>query len=196
MLVPRTFPAFFEAGSYRHAAYNTDVIFCHMLVFDSSTLILIAKIEIMDLFLEDVGMEVAIPAAVEAECWGGKKTLDALMIRKALDESRIIVRKVRSRKVIAQMEEDFNLGRGESEAIALALQERARLVGIDDKNGINACKLAGIPFTTAVGIVVRSRQKGLVDLNNALMKLSALARWGRYRDSIIEEAKLRLEQQP
>jgi predicted nucleic acid-binding protein len=42
------------------------------------------------------------------------------------------------------------LGKGEAEAIALALKEKAELLGIDDKNGINACKLLGIRFTTAV----------------------------------------------
>jgi predicted nucleic acid-binding protein len=167
-----------------------------MLIFDSSTLILTAKIELLEVFLKDIGMEIAIPRGVEDECCGGKKTLDALMIQKALDESRIKVRSVKNRKLVAKLEEDFSLGRGESEAIALALQEKALLVGIDDKNGINACKLAGIPFTTAVGILVRSRQKGLIDLSDALVKLSALAKYGWYRNTILEDAKLRLEEQP
>jgi predicted nucleic acid-binding protein len=43
------------------------------------------------------------------------------------------------------------MGRGEAEAIALALVEKAQFLGIDDKNGIHACKLSGIVFTTAVG---------------------------------------------
>jgi predicted nucleic acid-binding protein len=167
-----------------------------MLVFDSSTLILIAKIELLDPFLTDIGMEIAVPKAVEDECCGGKKTLDALIIRKALDESRIKVRGVRNRKLVAKLEEDFSMGRGESEAIALALQEKALLVGIDDKNGINACKLAGIPFTTAVGILVRSCQKGLIDRSDALVKLSALAKYGWYRNAILEDARLRMEEQP
>jgi predicted nucleic acid-binding protein len=167
-----------------------------MLIFDSSTLILIAKVELLDRFLKGIGMEIAIPKAVEDECCGGKKTLDALFIRKALDESRIKVKGVRNRKLVAKLEEDFSMGRGESEAIALALQEKALLVGIDDKNGMNACKLAGIPFTTAVGILVRSREKGLIDRDDAAMKLSALAKFGWYRSAILEDARLRLEEQP
>jgi predicted nucleic acid-binding protein len=167
-----------------------------MLIFDSSTLILIAKVELLDVFLKGIGMEIAIPKAVEDECCGGKKTLDALFIRMALDESRIKVRGVKNRKLVTKLEEDFNMGRGESEAIALALEEKALLVGIDDKNGMNACKLAGIPFTTAIGILVRSREKGLIDRGDALVKLSALAKFGWYRNAILEEAKLRLEEQP
>jgi len=165
-----------------------------MFVFDSSTLILIAKIELLDLLLREIGMEVAIPRAVEEECCGGKKTLDALMIQKAVDESRIKVRTVKNRKLVRKLEEDFSMGRGESEAIALALQEKARLVAIDDKRGINACKLTGIPFTTAIAILLRSREKGLIDRNEALTRLSSLARHGRYKSSIFEDAKRRLEE--
>ena len=165
-----------------------------MFVFDSSTLILIAKIELLDMFLSEIGMEVAIPRAVEEECCGGKKTLDALMIQKAVDESRIRVRSVKNRKLVLKLEADFSMGRGESEAIALALQERARLVGVDDKRGINACKLTGVPFTTAIAILLRSRQKGLIDKDDALARLSSLARYGRYKSSILEDAKRRLEE--
>ncbi len=166
-----------------------------MFVFDASTLILIAKIELLDLFLKEIGMEVAIPKAVEGECCGGKKTLDGLMIRKALDESRIKVLSVRNRKLAAKLEEDFSMGRGESEAIALALQEKALIVGIDDRQGINACKLVGVPFTTAVTILVRSREKGLIERDDALARLSALGRHGRYKSSILQDAKRKLEGQ-
>jgi predicted nucleic acid-binding protein len=163
-----------------------------MIIFDSSTLILIAKVELLDVFLMGIGMEVAIPKAVEDECCGGKKTLDALFIRRALDESRIKVKGVRNRKLVTKLEEDFNMGRGESETIALALEEKALLVGMDDKSGMNACKMAGIPFTTAAGILVRSREKGLIGRGDALVKLSALAKFGWYRHDLLEEAKLRL----
>jgi hypothetical protein len=166
-----------------------------MLVFDSSTLILTAKIELLDLFLSEIGMEVAIPRSVEEECFGGKKTFDAFMIQKAVDESRIIVRGVRNKKVVLRLKADFSMGQGESEAIALALQEKARLVGVDDKCGINACKLTGVPFITAVAILLRSRQKGLIDKDDALSRLSSLAKHGRYKSSILEDAKRRLEEQ-
>jgi predicted nucleic acid-binding protein len=64
---------------------------------------------------------------------------------------------------------------------------------VDDKNGINACKLLGISFTTALGILLRSREKGLIDRGDALSKLAALARYGRYKDTMVEDARLKLE---
>jgi len=164
-----------------------------MFVLDASTLILIAKAELLDSFLAGVKLQVAIPEEVAKECCGAKRTLDALIIRKALDESRIGVVPVKNRKLVAKLQTDLSLGQGEAEAIALALKENAEIVGIDDKNGINACKLLGIPFTTAIGILVRSSQKGSLDRRAALAGLTALARYGRYKHSIIEDAKLKLE---
>ncbi|MCL4540462.1 MAG: hypothetical protein M1378_12840 [Bacteroidetes bacterium] len=164
-----------------------------MIVFDASTLILTAKSELLDLFLAHVSAPVVIPAEVEKECCGVKRTLDAMIIQKALDESRVKTVVVKNRRLVAKLQADFSLGMGEAEAIALALKEKAQLLGIDDKNGINACKLLNIPFTTAMGILVRSREKGLLDGSEALEKLALLAKHGRYKGSIIEDARRRLE---
>ena len=103
-----------------------------MLVFDASTLILVAKIEVLESFLGAIGFAVAIPVEVEKECCAAKKTLDALIIQKALDESRIKVMAVTDKKLVAKLQEDFGLGRGVAEAMVLALDEKARLVGMDD----------------------------------------------------------------
>jgi predicted nucleic acid-binding protein len=164
-----------------------------VIVLDASTLILITKIDLLDSFLASVGQEVAIPGEVARECCAVKKTLDALMIQKALDESRIKTLAVRNKKLSAKLSLDFSLGKGEAEAIALAVKERAELVGIDDKSGVNACKLLGIGFTTALGILIRSCEKGLIHRSSAQAKLGALAVCGRYQGSIIEDARLRLE---
>jgi len=167
-----------------------------MVVFDASTLILIAKAELLDLFLANVRVPIAIPAEVERECCMSKKTLDAAMIQKALDESRIETIAVRDRRLVAKLQEDFSLGKGEAEAIALAVSENAHLVGIDDKAGIDACRLLGLAFTTAIGILIRGRERGLLAGPEALEKLTQLAKHGRYKDSIVEDARLRLEAMP
>jgi predicted nucleic acid-binding protein len=167
-----------------------------MIVFDASTLILIAKAELLDLFLNAIGLEAAIPVEVQKECCGVKKSLDALLIQKALDELRLKVIAVKNRKLVVKLQGDFGLGRGEAEAIVLALAEKAEILGIDDKNGINACKLLGIAFITAIGILVRSREKGLLTGGEALAKLTTLAKYGRYKESILEDARAKLEARP
>lgn len=167
-----------------------------MLVFDASTLILIAKVELLDLFLANVSVPVAIPGEVENECCGSKKALDAVIIQRAVDESRIKTVVVKNRRLVTKLQGDFSLGKGEAEALALALNEKAEVLGIDDKNGINACKLLGVAFITAVSILIRSLEKGLLEESVALEKLSALAKHGRYKNSIIEDARRKLEAKP
>ena len=103
-----------------------------------------------------------------------RKSLDALLIQKALDQSRIRVIAVKNRKLVTKLQGDFGLGKGEAEAIVLALAEKAQVLGIDDKNGINACKLLGVAFTTASGVLVRMREKGLLTVGEALVKLATL----------------------
>jgi len=46
-----------------------------------------------------------------------------------------------------------------------------------------------------VGILIRGREKGLLE-SEALEKLSSLAKYGRYKDSIIEDARRKLEAKP
>jgi hypothetical protein len=54
----------------------------------------------------------------------------------------------------------------------------------------------GIAFTTAVGMLIRSREKGSLEGPDAIAKLALLAKHGRYKHSIIEDAGLKLEVKP
>lgn len=164
-----------------------------MIVFDSSTLILVAKIEVLGVLLESMGFEVIIPNEVAQESCALRRSLDALVIQKEIEETRIRVAAVRDRKFVAKLERDFGIATGEAEAIALAQLERASIVGIDDKNGINACKLLGIPFTTAIGILVRLREKALLTNEEAVIKLAQLGNHGRYKQTILDNARHQLE---
>ena len=164
-----------------------------MIVLDASTLILVARIDLLDAFLAGVSSRVVVPQEVMKECCRSKKTLHAFMIQRKFDESKIQVLVVKNKRLVIKLQSDFGLGQGEAEAIALALEQKAQLVGVDDKNGMNACKLLGIPFVTAAGILLRSRQKNLISKDAALAKLSQLAVYGRYKNSIIEDMRARLE---
>lgn len=164
-----------------------------MIAFDASTLILITKIGLLDLFLDHSRGSTVIPDEVHRECCGSKRSFDAMTIQKAVDASRIEVHSLKDSRLASKLQDDFTLGRGEAEALALALERRTELVAIDDKHGIGACKLLGLSFTTALAILVRSREKHLLEKKDAIGKLELLARFGRYRGSIIRDAKSKLE---
>jgi predicted nucleic acid-binding protein len=164
-----------------------------MIVVDASTLILLAKAELLEKFLEQIAQEVVIPKEVERESCRVKKSFDALIIQRAIREKKIAVKAIKDRNLVAQLQRDFALALGEAEAIALAIARRARLVAIDDKSGINACKLLRVAFTTALAILVRMYEKGLIDRETATAKLGALERYGRYKADIVADARSRLE---
>jgi uncharacterized protein len=55
-----------------------------------------------------------------------------------------------------------NLGPGESEAIALALQEQARLIILDDRPARRAAQGLGLRVVGTLGILLAAKQHGLI----------------------------------
>ena len=162
-----------------------------MLVFDSSTLILLAKIDLLDIFIEDFSGQAAIPPAVRSEVLTGGKG-ETAQISNLINEEKIKVRKVKNQRLAEKLADDFNLGRGEAEALALALQEEAKLVATDDRNAIRAAKMLKIDFVTAIAFVVRAYEKKLIDSDEANLKIEKLRLIGRYSKRITEDALERI----
>lgn len=160
-----------------------------MIVFDASTLILLAKVDLLQTFLDDYHGEIMIPAAVWSEAATPAQRADAIAIRRAIADRRIAVRKVRSGAKVRRLMADFALGRGEAEALALALETKAHLVATDDRNAMLACKLLRLEPVTAIAVLVRARQKGRLSQDQAERRLKELARYGRYAAAIVEDAR-------
>jgi predicted nucleic acid-binding protein len=162
-----------------------------VIVFDSSTLILLAKKELLDMFLDNFDGIVAIPKAVRGETCI-KESFDALLIEKRVEEEKIKVYEVEKKELIKKLTEDFNLKDGEAEAIILCIERGSKILATDDKNAINACKVLRIGFTTAINILIRLYEKQLIEREKALMKLDNLRVVGRYKEEIIEDANGRV----
>lgn len=162
-----------------------------MIVFDSSTLILLAKKELLDMFLHNFNGVVAIPKEVTKESCT-KKTLDALLIEKRIENGEIKVYEIEKRELVKKLIEDFSLEIGEAEAIVLCVETGSKILATDDKNAMNACKVLRIRFTTAINVLIRMYEKRLIGKEKALMKLDNLKKVGRYKRDIIEDAKRRV----
>jgi len=165
---------------------------CHtlscVLVFDASTLILLAKIGLLDLVLGELGGTPSLPRAVEAECAAGR-TPDALFIREHIRGGHLIVEEARELEVVYRLERDFRLGRGEAEAVALALEKGGLVVATDDRKAIQACKALRLDFVTAPGFLVRAVKKGLLSQEHGRRRLEELAIHGRYKPELIEQVR-------
>jgi uncharacterized protein len=163
-----------------------------MMILDASTLILLAKIEILETFLLNFPERVFIPEKVQGEVCLKKKEETAL-IEKLIHSKKIHVVKAKDNRLTKKLMEDFHINGGEAEAVTLALQEKASIVATDDRNAIRACKFLKIDFTTAIAILIRTVEKNLLDQDEALIKLRKLESIARYSRTIIEDARKRIE---
>lgn len=164
-----------------------------MLVFDSSTLILLAKAELLDLFLDDFQGTPRIPGAVEEESTQDGSRPDAVLIQHRIKQGRLVVEHVRSPQLLTRLSEDFRLGRGEAEALVLALEsDPAAVVATDDRNAIRACKVLRVGFVTSLAILARAVEKGLLTRQDGLRSLDRLRSYGRFRPEVIAEIALQI----
>jgi predicted nucleic acid-binding protein len=133
-------------------------------------------------------MKGVIPEKVQEEVLAGSSP-NGPMIAKLVQDRGIDVFKAKGRKLVRRLMEDFNIDEGESEMLTLAIQGKASLVATDDKNAINTCKIMKLGFTMAIGILVRACEKGLIQADEAFVKLQKLQSFARYHNAIIETAR-------
>jgi predicted nucleic acid-binding protein len=164
----------------------------YVILFDASTLILLAKIELLDIFIADFDKKVAISNKVKEEVLEGSSP-DGPLIAKLIQDRGIDVSKAKDKKLVRRLMEDFNIDEGEAETLTLAIEKKASLVATDDKNAIRACKIMRLDFTTAIAFLVRACEKGLIQTDEALARLQKLQSFARYNKTIIETARNQIE---
>ena len=163
-----------------------------MIIFDSSTLILLARTEILEAFIGNYRGRLFIPNRVKEEVLD-KRCEENLQIASIIRDGNIEVLSVFDRRLPQRLMDDFSIDIGEAEAITLALEKDAAAVATDDRNAIRACKLLKIDFITAISILIRAAEKKIIGKDEAFVKLEKLQSIGRYKKSIIEDARLRIK---
>lgn len=158
-------------------------------VFDSSTAVLLAKIQLLSITTEK--LKIIFPGTVMEETTKKKDSFDSKLIIKLIGENKIKVTKANPLNV-NKLIGDFNIEKGEAEAIELA-REKECLLATDDGPSIKTCKILGIKFTTAIHFLISFYKKDLLDKYVAMEKLKALEKYGRYNYDIIKDAKNRIE---
>ena len=163
-----------------------------MIIFDASTLILLIKIDLLELFISDYKRSLVIPKKVKTEvCVEGREETPHL--KNLIQEGQIEVLTAKNPRQKRKLMVDFNIDEGEAEALLLALQKEAELIAADDRNATRAAKLLKIDFVTAIGFLIRAAEKKLIKRDEALFKLEKLRVFGRYSLPIIENAKNKIK---
>ena len=165
---------------------------CNMIIFDASTLISLAKIGLLELFISTFQGRVAIPKKVKSEvCVQGRE--ERPLVESLIKQGKIEILTAKNPRQKRKLMADFNIDEGEAEALLLAIQTTAKSIATDDRNAIRASKLLKIDFITAIGFLIRAHEKHLVDRDEALTKLQSLQVIGRYSKIILKDAKNRIE---
>ncbi len=159
------------------------------MVFDSSTLILLAKIDLLREVTEDI--HIVIPQKVKEECLL-KESPDALTIKVLIMEKKIEVEKARNQEAIRKLQADFRIETAEAQALWLS-RSMGCPIAVDDGPTIKACKVLGVQFATAIHFLFNLRTRKKLELPMALVKLEKLSSYGRYSKRIIEDATERLK---
>ncbi len=159
------------------------------IVFDASTLILLAKIELLREITGDV--TIIIPEKVKVECLS-KEGLDTILILTLIKEKKIEVKNAGNAKAVKKLEQDFRIEAGEAEALWLARKLNCP-IAVDDGPTIKACKVLDRRFTTAIHFLLNLALQNRLELPMALAKLEKLSIYGRYTKKIIEDAAKRLK---
>lgn len=158
-------------------------------VFDASTLILLAKIELLRELAGE--LKIIISEKVKAECLA-KEGIDAKLIATLIKEKKIEVKKTGNAEIIKKIQSDFRIDAGEAESLLLARKMECPLA-VDDGPTIKACKVLGQQFITAIHFLLNLALNNKLQLPISLAKLEKLSIYGRYSKRIIEDATKRLK---
>ncbi len=159
------------------------------IVFDTSTLILLAKIELLREIAGNV--KIIIPEKVRIESLL-KEGIDAILISTLIKEKKIEIKKAGDVEAVRKIQRDFRIEAGEAEALWLARKIECP-IAVDDGPTIKACKVIGQKFTTAIHFLLNLASQNRLELPIAMAKLEKLNLYGRYSKKIIEDATKRLK---
>lgn len=127
-----------------------------LIIADTSVLIALEKIDLMNILCK-IYKEILLPDAVVKEF--GNINIGCHSVRKV--ESRLMT----------ILMGDLNLGRGESEVIALAYETNCNAL-IDDLKARRAAENMGVKISGSIGVLLKAEKLGVID--SALNKVQEL----------------------
>jgi len=158
-----------------------------MLVSNTSTLVLLAKIGCLEHFIE-VSQPIEIPVQVKKEALFEKDSYYAKLIEKLIKDKKINLVFVNKEK-LSEIKSQFNLDDGEAATYVAFKTKKYDAILTDDGELIKLCKLEKLPFTCAMAIVIRLFEKKMLTKEEALTKLQELHEIGRYSEKLYFQFK-------
>ncbi|MBI2550546.1 hypothetical protein HYV83_05205 [Candidatus Woesearchaeota archaeon] len=165
-----------------------------LLVCDASTLILLQKIGLLERIARTYTVRVTRHVYHEAVEKGKVKGIpDAYALEAAFTKGLIGKEQPKKVEKVKELMAKFGTAKGESETIALCLETKGAIAGVDDRKAMNICNIYGLPFVTALTLVVAAKDVGIITGIAAKEMAEKLRVYGRYKDELVNEALKTLE---
>jgi len=158
-----------------------------MLVSNTSTLVLLAKIDCLEAFIS-ISPSIVIPTQVKEEALFEKDSYYARLIKKFIQLKKILILSA-DKTQINEIMSEFKLDEGEAAAYALFDNRKHKAILTDDGELIKLCKLQKVPFICAMAVVIRLFEIKKLSKKEALDKLEGLHKIGRYSEKLYEHFK-------
>lgn len=158
-------------------------------VFDSTSLILTAKIDLLSSLTGE--MDIMVTPTVKEESTA-MDSPDARMIDQQIQEGRIDIVEPGDEE-IKNLVENYKLDSGEASSIALHRTKEAELLATDDGKAIEACRIMDISYTTILKLLQRAEEKDIINQERAVAKLEELEKYGWYKNRHIEKTREKIK---
>ena len=156
-------------------------------VIDSCSIILMAKATVLEEFVK--WKESIITEQVYCEVMEGKekKLFDALLLSKLVDEKKILKNNPKGKEMAKKLMDDFGLGKGEAESIAVAIENNSPII-TDNKQGRKAAKIYGMALLGSIDVITALYKVKKITKEKAVNALKSLKEHGWFNDYLIENA--------
>lgn len=158
-----------------------------MLVSNTSTLVLLAKIGFLEAFIE-VSQPITIPVQVKQEALFDKDSYYAKLIQKLIKNKKIMIVAVNN-SLLTKALSNFRLDEGEAAAYALFDAKKHAAILTDDGELIKLCRLEKVPFICAMAVVIMLYKRKKLSKEETMKKLEELHIIGRYSEKLYEHFK-------
>jgi uncharacterized protein len=130
-------------------------------IADSSVLIVLARAGHLPLLRAVAGI-VTVPAAVVDETVAAKAGQDVQQLERALEDGWLARGRVDETRALTLAARYPNLGRGEVEAITIALERKDAPVLLDERAARRASRLEGLTPVGTLGIIALAFKRGVI----------------------------------
>ena len=109
-----------------------------------------------------------------------------MLIRKRIEENKIKIIDVENEPV-KEIMKTFNIEKGESESIVLAIKEKD-FSATDDGKAIRVASILGLKYLTVLSFILLLCYKKKITSKEATIMINKIANYGRYKKELIDHA--------